>query len=357
MLTDSYIDYISKVRRYSGRTCRIYADALAEFCRFCTRDAGGGASGGGASGEAPGGGILSDGELLENLIPSRLREYEVWLMDGRDGAGRLDARTVNLHLSVLSGFCRFLLREGHLASNPVRTVRRPKAEKRLPVFYRDASMEHYFERTAHSASEDELAVLESFGPFVGNRSESARTPVEMYERRLRRLIISLLHASGIRRSELIGLNLDSLDAGRQTLRVRGKGDKMREIPLISSVWQEILLYLHSVDSMVGRERTSGEPLLITASGRRLYPAYVDRAVKQELGSDDGITGRRSPHVLRHTLATELLDAGTDLNSIKELLGHASLAATQVYTHNSIEKLKTVYNNAHPRAKKGGSHGD
>ena len=109
--------------------------------------------------------------------------------------------------------------------------------------------------------------------------------------------------------------------------------------------------------MVGRERTSGEPLLITASGRRLYPAYVDRAVKQELGSDDGITGRRSPHVLRHTLATELLDAGTDLNSIKELLGHASLAATQVYTHNSIEKLKTVYNNAQPRAKKGGSHGD
>ena len=264
---------------------------------------------------------------------------------------------MNLHLSVLSGFCRFLLREGHLQANPVRTVRRPKAEKRLPVFYRDASMEHYFERTAHSASEDELAVLESFGPFVGNRSESARTPVQMYERRLRRLIISLLHASGIRRSELIGLNLDSLDAGRQTLRVRGKGDKMREIPLISSVWQEILLYLHSVDSMVGRERTSGEPLLITASGRRLYPAYVDRAVKQELGSDDGITGRRSPHVLRHTLATELLDAGTDLNSIKELLGHASLAATQVYTHNSIEKLKTVYNNAHPRAKKGGSHGD
>ncbi len=237
MLTDSYIDYISKVRRYSGRTCRIYADALAEFCRFCMRDAGGG-----APGEAPGGGILSDGELLENLIPSRLREYEVWLMDGRDGAGRLDARTVNLHLSVLSGFCRFLLREGHLQANPVRTVRRPKAEKRLPVFYRDASMEHYFARTAHSASEDELAVLESFGPFVGNRSESARTPVEMYERRLRRLIISLLHATGIRRSELIGLNLDSLDAGRQTLRVRGKGDKMREIPLISSVWQEILLY-------------------------------------------------------------------------------------------------------------------
>ena len=150
MLTDSYIDYISKVRRYAARTCQIYAEVLAEFGRFCTRDAGGGASGSVASGEAPGGGTLSDRELLENLIPSRLREYEVWLMDGRDGAGkdapggkldaragRLDARTVNLHLSVLSGFCRFLLREGHLQTNPVRTVRRPKAEKRLPVLRAD----------------------------------------------------------------------------------------------------------------------------------------------------------------------------------------------------------------------------
>ena len=349
-MTDSYIDYISKVRRYSARTCRIYTDVLDGFCTFCTGSASGTASAGARA-------SLPDGELLANLVPSRLREYEVWLMNGRDGGPKLDARTVNLHLSVLSGFCRYLLREGHIGTNPAKTVKRPKVEKRLPVFYRDASMEHYFERTAHSASEDELAVLQTFGPFVGNRSKSAETAVQMYERRLRRLIISLLHATGIRRSELIGLDIASLDRGRQTLRVRGKGDKMREIPLISSVWQEIFLYLQSVESMVGAERTPGEPLLVTASGRRLYPQYVDRAVKQELGSDDGITGRRSPHVLRHTLATELLDAGTDLNSIKELLGHASLAATQVYTHNSIEKLKTVYNNAHPRAKKGGSHGD
>ena len=225
MLTDSYIDYISKVRRYAARTCQIYSEVLGDFCMFCSLDTGS-LMEKDASSLNCAVGKVTDEELLANLIPSRLREYEVWLMDGRDGAGkdapggksdaragRLDARTVNLHLSVLSGFCRFLLREGLLQANPVRTVRRPKAEKRLPVFYRDASMEHYFERTAHSASEDELAVLESFGPFVGNRSESARTPVEMYERRLRRLIISLLHASGIRRSELIGLNLDSLDAG------------------------------------------------------------------------------------------------------------------------------------------------
>ena len=108
--------------------------------------------------------------------------------------------------------------------------------------------------------------------------------------------------------------------------------------------------------MTGVQETPGRALLLTAKGRPLYPVYVDRAIKQALGAVGSISGRKSPHVLRHTLATELLDKGTDLNSIKELLGHASLAATQVYTHNSIEKLKTVYQTAHPRAKRGGNNG-
>jgi len=106
------------------------------------------------------------------------------------------------------------------------------------------------------------------------------------------------------------------------------------------------------------EAEGEEPLLRTPNGKRMYPVFVDRAVKQELGAVEGITGRKSPHVLRHTIATELLDEGSDLNSIKELLGHSSLAATQVYTHNSIERLKKVYNEAHPRANKnGGKNGD
>jgi integrase/recombinase XerC len=103
--------------------------------------------------------------------------------------------------------------------------------------------------------------------------------------------------------------------------------------------------------MVGRKRSLTEPLLVTESGRELYPSYVDRAVKKQLAGRDGVTGQKSPHILRHSLATSLLDNGTDLNSIKELLGHSSLAATQVYTHNSIAKLKTIYESAHPRAKK------
>lgn len=108
---------------------------------------------------------------------------------------------------------------------------------------------------------------------------------------------------------------------------------------------------------MGRKRNLEEPFLVTLKGAGLYPVFVDRTVKSELGQVEGITGRKSPHVLRHTLATELLDDGSDIYSIKELLGHSSLAATQVYTHNTIEKLKNVYSNAHPRAKRGGKNGD
>ena len=129
-----------------------------------------------------------------------------------------------------------------------------------------------------------------------------------------------------------------------------KIDKMREVPLVPSVAREIELYLRAAAAFFGAEPTASDPLLRTPSGRRLYPVYIDRTVKGELGSVPDITGRKSPHVLRHTLATELLNDGSDLNSIKELLGHSSLAATQVYTHNSVERLKAVYEKAHPRAK-------
>ena len=132
---------------------------------------------------------------------------------------------------------------------------------------------------------------------------------------------------------------------------------MREIPLVPSLCKEISLYLQSVELTGGSARSAGDPLLVTGKGAKLYPVFVDRVIKSELGQVGSITGRKSPHVLRHSLATELLNEGADLNSIKELLGHSSLAATQVYTHNSIEKLKKVYLNAHPRAKSGGKNGD
>ena len=308
-MLNRYISYLTSVRRYSTRTCEIYRDVLEEYVAY----------------------IGAEEELgwEELMSTDRLRNYEVWLLDEK----KESARTVGMHLSVLSGFCRFLMKEGCLKSNPVRLISRPKQEKRLPVFYREESMREYFESTK--------GVME-FGS---------------YDAKLARMVIALLYGTGMRRSELISLDRSSVDFSRGVLRVRGKGDKMREIPLVSSLCEEISLYLQSVDSLKYGMTGPDAPLLQTEKGGRLYPVLVDRVVKKELSGVPGITGRRSPHVLRHTLATELLDEGTDLNSIKELLGHSSLAATQVYTHNSIERLQSVYKSAHPRAKNGGKNGD
>ncbi len=319
-MIDAYLAYIRDIRRYSPRTQDIYRDVLDDFSRF------------------------SEGEVVPSLTPSMLRRYEAECM----GRG-LKPRTVHQHMSVLSGFCRFLMGKGVLKSNPARTVKRPKMEKRLPEYYPEKSMDAYYTATDHWAGEDELEILRSFGPAPRDK-----TAVEIYRARLRRLIVSLLFGTGIRRAELIGLRVNSFDPARQILRVLGKGDKMREIPLIPSLCHEICLYLQAVESMRGGAPPADGPLLVTEKGRPLYPNYVDRTIKTELDGY-GITGRKSPHVLRHSVATALLDDGADLNSIKEMLGHASLAATQVYTHNSVDRLKKVYNNAHPRAKNGGSN--
>ena len=319
-MIDAYLTYIRDIRRYSPRTQAIYRDVLADFAQFC------------------------EGKVVESLVPTMLRRYEADLM----GRG-MKPRTVHQHMSVLSGFCRFLMGKGVLQANPARSVKRPKMEKRLPEYYQVRSMDDYFAATEHWAGEDELEILRSYGPAPTDKSA-----VEIYRHRLRRLIISLLYDTGIRRAELIGLRRQSFDEGRQVLRVVGKGDKMREIPLIPSLCHEICLYLQAVESMRGSASPADGPLLMTEKGRALYPVYVDRTIKEELDGY-GITGRKSPHVLRHTVATALLDDGADLNSIKEMLGHANLAATQVYTHNSVDRLKKVYNLAHPRAKNGGSN--
>ena len=294
-----YIDYLASIRRYSPRTCSIYSQVLEDFYAYTAE--------------------LDDEARFSTTT---LRNYEVNLLDERG----LGAKTVNLHLSVLSGYCRYLMRQGRLQSNPVHLVHRPKQEKRLPDFYRKDPMDSYFN--------ENRGVLE-FGT---------------YEAALRYMVIALLAGTGIRRAELISANRNDVDLARRTLRVHGKGDKIREIPLPEGLCNELEQYLERANTQFP-DSDDGSPLLLTPRGGRLYPVFVDRAVKQELGSVSGINGRLSPHVLRHTLATELLDEGADLNSIKELLGHASLAATQVYTHNTVERLKAVYNAAHPRAKK------
>lgn len=326
---NKYIRYIRDVRRFSLRTVEIYADVLEDFVEATF----------------PESTSVSDSELTAALNRSEIRAYEVYLMDERG----VVPKTVHLHLSVLSSFCRFMVKEGYIRSNPVRLVPRPKLEKRLPEFYKADAMELYFKDTAYYAGRESLDLF-----MQAYNSDYAR---QLYVRRLARLIVSMLYSLGLRRSELIGLSIADVDFGRKVVRVRGKGDKMREIPLIVVLSEEISLYLEAVETISGGIRSLKEPLLVTYKARKLYPEYVDRAVKSELGCADGMTGRKSPHVLRHSLATELLNGGVDLNSIKELLGHSSLATTQIYTHSNIARLKDIYKQAHPRAKNGGKYGD
>lgn len=311
-LSERFLEYIGGVRRYSPKTVETYRNVLGDWREYVGQD-----------------------DIVAPLTTPVLRGYEVWLMDTK----KMDPTSVGLHMSALSSFARFLMKEGLIESNPVRTVKRPKTKKRLPVFYMEESMDEYMNSTRFYASPDVLHTLS------GNPGD--KTDAGIYEKALGRMIVSLLYSTGIRRSELISLDRSSFDRSRGVLRVRGKGDKMREIPVSSSLSEEISLYLE-IERRIGLE--SDGPLLKTRSGGRLYPTFVDRTIKRELGTVSSITARKSPHVLRHTLATGLLNNGADINSIKELLGHASLAATQIYTHNSIENLKKAYKEAHPRCR-------
>lgn len=308
-------------KRYSDRTLSIYENVLKGFMDYYAGDD-----------------EWDDGDVGNALKPIAIRNYEVWLLDSKG----LSAKTVNLHLSVISAFSKYLLKEGVVSVNPVKLISRPKINKRLPVFFRKDKMEEYFSTTSIYASEENMDML----------TGKDKVAEEYYEKRKKRLVIKILYDTGLRRAELIGLNKEDFDLGRGIIRVLGKGNKMREIPVLPSLSKEISLYLQATALMKSGDIQAKTPLILSKSGRRLYPMEVERIVKEELG-DAGIMGKTSPHVLRHTLATGLLDSGADLNSIKEMLGHSSLAATQVYTHNSIEKLKQVYKNAHPRAKRGG----
>ena len=326
-IVDKYIDYVRDIRRYSVHTVDLYSDVLKDYIRVVHS-----------------GNEISDDEMISSMNRSEIRGYVVRRLE--DG---LSSRTVNLHLSALSGFCRYLVKEGYLSSNPVKLVTKPKVEKRLPLFYRKDAMEKYFEKTSYLFDREEMEFFKANPDTVYGKA--------MYEERLGRIIISLLYSLGLRRAELINLKVGDVDFGRNVVKVHGKGDKMREIPLIASLYEEILLYLEAVETICGDKRSLKEPLLVTYKGVGLYPGYVDRAVKAGLGGIKDITGRKSPHVLRHSLATGLMNEGADINSIKQLLGHSSLAATQVYTHGSIARLKNSYEQAHPRAKNGGKHGE
>ncbi len=306
-LTESFIDYLLNVRRSSPLTSRTYESVLDEFWEF----------------SLDGGRPSSESEELELLTPTLIRGFVARGMEQG-----LSARSINQKLSALSSFCTWLVRQGRLQSNPVDRVARPKQEKKLPVFYTEAAMEEYLDTPPY---DDGFPALRD------------------------RTVVMTLYATGMRRAELAGLKIKDFDPSRQVFRVLGKGDKEREIPVPALICQELVLYLNRFKAEMPSNPEG--MFFLTDKGRPLYLQKVNSIVKRELQRSGSFTGRKSPHVLRHSLATHLLNNGADLNSIKEVLGHSSLAATQIYTHNSFEKLKNIYLTAHPRAKNGGRNGN
>lgn len=332
------------------RTCEIYREALGLFYRYACPDAfepeyaGGVMSGDGLDVGSDMGGDrvaksagtqvmfpdISDEDAIEALTYNMIRGFVAYSMEQG-----LNPKTVNLRLSALSSYCTWLLKQDMLPSNPVKKVSRPKENKRLPEFYSELSLEKYFDSKG----------------FDGSGTAAMTLSFHQYRNAL---MLLLIYSTGMRRSEIVSLRKTDFDVGRKVFRIIGKGDKMREIPIPFSVIQEILLYLERIRTEFP-EADSNASFFITDSGASIYPEFVNEVVHEELDGMEGFSGKKSPHVLRHSLATHLLNNGADLNSIKEILGHSSLAATQVYTHNSFEKLRQTFITAHPRAKNGGKY--
>lgn len=290
----SFLKYLKVEKGYSANTVRSYGDDVRQFYSFC-------------------------GLNFEKDHPSSIthRQVRFWL-SSLISTGYAP-RSANRKLSSLRTFYRYLLREGIVQSNPISRIIPPKSGKRLPSFVGENEMNNLLD--SESFNDD----------FCGARDK---------------LIVELLYFTGMRLSELVGLTYESINESAKSIKVLGKGNKERIIPLHPELIQSINHYLGYRSAIV--LNNFEKSLFLTEKGKPIYPKLVYRIVNSNLTLVTTLE-KKSPHVLRHTFATHLLNHGAELNAIKELLGHANLSATQIYTHSSLEKLKKVYKLAHPRA--------
>ncbi len=287
-----FLQYLQFEKRYSQHTVISYQLDLNQFAAFLVSQF-----------EAP---------AIQQVSSVMIRSWMGELKE--DG---LSAKTINRKVSTLKSFFKYLLKQGAISQTPLATVITPKISKRLPAF----------------VAEDDISTLIRYVEFP-----------DTWSGRTDRLILLLFYNTGMRLSELIQLKENQLDASYSQVKVLGKGNKERVIPVQSALVKELILYTKEKP-----ERVEGVAnLFVNEKGKPLYPKYVYNMVKKYLSAVTTIQ-KKSPHVLRHTFATHLMNNGADLNAVKELLGHSSLAATQVYTHNTIEKLKEAYRKAHPKA--------
>jgi len=291
---ESFLQYLQIEKRYSPHTVRSYLNDLDQFYSF-----------------------LSEQDLSNDPVGVTSHDIRAWIVSMLDN----NYSTVSVHrkISCLRVFYRYLRKDGIIKSDPLEKVVLPKRKKTLPVFVEEAAMKKLL---------DDF----SFGEgFAGIRN---------------RTIIEMLYLTGIRRSELIGLRNHDVDLSEGSMKVTGKRNKQRIIPLVKPFVKRLEEYLEVKDLNV--TPAVNEWFFISDKGNKLYDKYVYNIVNSYLAMVTTIE-KKSPHILRHTFATHMLNRGADLNSIKELLGHANLSATQIYTHNTFEKLKKIYKQAHPRA--------
>lgn len=293
-----FLDYLAKERRYSAYTVRNYRQAFADFHHWLGR-AGRGAGDFGA---------LSVRDVRDFVIEAQRR------------FGR---RTLHNHVSGLRTFYRFWMRQGKLPRNPFISVPLPKLDKPLPKFLTESQMLQLL------GGPEKLLANETIDPFTALRD---------------RLVLELLYGGGLRVSELVALNYGAIDFGNGSARVLGKGRKERICPLGNAAMAVLKRFRDAHSRSSQRE----DPVLVTASHSRLTVGAVQQLVKRYLALAD-LPMDITPHKLRHSYATHLLNAGADLRSVQELLGHSSLTTTQIYTHTSVARLKEIHAKAHPRA--------
>ena len=290
-----FFQYLETEKRCSPHTLKAYKTDLAQFFGF-----------------------ISSQYQVKEISGIKLTMIRSWIVSMMDKG--ISSRSINRKISSLKSLYRFFIREGVVKENPIIKIIPPKSAQNLPVFVDKKGMDMLFDKVEFEKG------------FVGSRD---------------RLILEMFYFTGVRLSELIEMTDASVDLSQQQIKVLGKRNKERIIPINKVFMLSIRDYIELRNKEVGRSGPISF-LFITENKNKMYKKLVYRIVNSYLGKVSTLN-KKSPHVLRHTFATHMLNNGANLNTIKEFLGHSNLAATQIYTHNTIDKLKLIYEQAHPRA--------
>ena len=290
-----YQDYLVKEKNYSPLTVQAYVSDVQAFQIYLND--------------------FHGNIILEEVSYSQIRSWIVVLIENN-----ISATSVNRKVSSLKSFYKFLLKTKQISVNPLLKHKSLKTAKKVQIPFSEKELQDVFEFNSYS------------NDFEGIRNQ---------------LIIELFYTTGIRRAEMINLALNNVDTAQKTIKVIGKRNKERIIPLLNCTIELIEAYKHERNHLEGVNQK--EMLILSKNGNKVSESFVYRLINEYFSTVSQKT-KKSPHVLRHSFATHLLNNGADLNSVKELLGHASLSSTQIYTHSSLAELKKVYQEAHPRNK-------